>query len=1821
MSRLSRRLSGRSSAPLALVFALLVVGIAFSMEKLTDRSGSPDDTVSVSAFEPQGSTDPRSNITVTFDGDLVSADSLDRTLLSSPLQFDPPIPGIARWIETNVLRFYPDDPLAPATEYRARLVPMRTYSNGKRIVENRTFTFETPGMQVLEVSHHEAAAEEQPDQVRVYVTLRFNYPVAAEALRQRLRLQGSSNAELGELRWEVLDVSTGQQEPSDSSATGDVVTIRTQPIPQVEGVQMYRLVVEPGLRCAGCREGLATGVERTIVVEPKRRLVVHELRGESRAGESAIRILLSAPVSLEAAREHVDIEQDLDYRVRTRYNMIELTGPFQPGAVYGVTVRAGLQALNGSALERTFSSSVRMSDIKPNITWESRGVFMPRDSSRLLEVRSTNVDTLAVEVEQVFPNNLVYALAGQHLTGNRWGSRDISAVGRPFFEERFPLAHTRNTELTTTIDIGAIIGDTTQGIFKVSVRNVSQRWVTATRLVMLTDIGILARLSDDYLMVWANALTTTGPVAGAEVRLYSKNNQLLLSGTTDSRGIAIFENIGDRLEGFEPYVITVRKGDDLAYLLFEDTRIETSDFDVAGRPYVRSGYEAFVYFDRGVYRPGDTTHIASLVRGKQASVPEDFPYFLTVVDPSGRTFKSFRVQTGETGFQTADLALPEFAATGQYVVRAHIGEDYEIGRGVFQVEEFMPDRIAVEVTTAESAYRAGETMGIEVTGKFLFGPPASNHRVSGHITIEPHRFSVSGRPDYTFEHADIEFVRQEVDLADTSLGADGTFSYEHRIPTNLTPPSALKALISASVFEQGGRAVNGYREVMIHAYPRYVGLKRGFEGYAALDDSTPIRLIVVGTDGSTAGAEKVRVVCERVIYNSVLRQSNQGRYRWVSEKSYQMIESRVVAVADSGKTVSFRPPGHGRFRVTAEDLSGGHAASLTFYVSGRGYAPWSLAEPDRVEIGLDKAEYNPGDQATLQVRAPFGGKLLVTIERLGVLEFMTVEMEGNTAELVLPVKADYFPNVYVTATVIKAAARIEPGSPARAFGIAPLRLSREPKRIPISLSAPEVMRPRQALTVEMDLGVQGETEVTLAAVDAGILQLTGFATPDPLQFFHGQRQPGLRPYDIYSLVYPEIQQAESHLSPAGGRMFAEARKRHLNPISARRVKPVALWSGPVTTDRDGRAAVTFEVPDFNGTLVLMAVAARDDRFGAARREVTVRDEIVLQESFPRFVSPNDVVHGLVSVFNNTGDSAGITVGLELSGPAELESGREITVGLANGSEGTAVFTFRAGNTPGTIGATVRAHSGAIATHTSFELPNRPAQPLTTLHGAGSVTDTTTARFMVPGEFLPGTDRFLLQTSALSAVQYRKNIHYLLTYPYGCIEQTVSRLFPLLYFNELARFVEPDIFGTGGPDYFIAEGILKLSTMMRPDGTFSFWPGGDRTHGWSSVYANHFLLEARRAGYTVDRDMYNAAVSYLEAVARDHTVENNRIPERLYAAYALAGADRLPRKIANELAKVPTGALPVYSRFHLAGALALAGDEAAAFAIIDTIDIHPADFAPETGGNFSSGVRTNAILLDVLSQIDPDNPSAAVLAKSLIEDSRAGRWYTTQENSFALMALGRFFTDRPAADFEGTMTIGDDTTHRFTEADFRLSRKGVTGEEVTIAIDGQGPCWYYWQSSGVPQSNAAREFEAGIRIHREYLDAAGNDLDLERVRPGDQVICHLSAEAVDRVLHHVVINDLLPAGFEIENPRLKTTPRLSWIPKGQGGIDYQDIRDDRLLLFTDLHPKRPMDFYYSLRAVSAGEFKIPPVAAECMYNPVIAGASSSGVLTIRPTEHK
>jgi uncharacterized protein YfaS (alpha-2-macroglobulin family) len=1789
---MSARMTGRCSVCFLLlaVVGLLVLGCGLNKSKIT-----------ITRFVPEGEVPRQTNFTITFSEDMVPPESVDVWTDCGFLKIEPPLEGTCKWITANDLRFYPEQQLQPSTEYHMSISPEVVRAKGRRLSGQTSFEFHTERIRVVKFSHDFRVDEVNPGKANLYVTLEFNYEVSSADLEQRLKLRFEKGDHIG--------FQIEQKSPSS------ILTAVSEPLALEDADRMVVLHIDQSLKPQDAALGLASDYEATFAMPARERVVVEAAYPERSGNANWITIKFSSPVAVATVKDFIRIEPEISFRLEREHRYLHIRGDFQPGQTYVVTLMPDFLALNGTKLEHEFSTAVQMQETEPYFDFVTQGIFLPRKGQLSVGIETVNIDSLELSVDQIFVNNLVYFL-NTNSVYSRWFSRGF--LGRHVARKQIDLQPEANVKQTITVDMRQYLDQEREGIYVLSLRRPESRWDSRIQWVRITDLGILAKIGQNQMRVYVNSLEDTSPQEGVTVSLLSRDNQLLLEGVTNSEGIATFDDFKQATQGFEPFVITARKGKDLSFAKLDDCRLPLSDFEVGGAPVLKEGYQAFLYTDRGVYRPGDTVHVVTVIRDSDNRIPPDFPLKLQVIGPDGSVFDEYRGWVGDAGADEFTIPTPLYALTGVYTARTLTADSVEIGRKLFNVEEFMPQRIKVDLSVPKDNYVTGEELKFEVQGTMLFGPPASGRKVEARLTISPKPFAPAGFSTFSFGDAGKTFDRVEKDLGQDQLDDQGKKTYQVQIPEDIRPPASLSGLLQASVYELGGRAVTKYAEVTIHAYPFYIGMRRSQKGYADIDKPVQIDFVVVQPDGQKSQPVDLECSFYRVNWHSILRRDNSGYYRYVSEQSLEMVNNEEVTFNGDLSSVSFVPHEYGEYRVVIADPKSGASSSLQFYASGWGYAPWAMAEPEKLMLDFDKKSYQVGEPAVVQVRSPFAGKLVLTVEREGILDQRIVEMPENTATITLPVREAYKPNVYVTGCLIRSNQSLEVHAPVRAYGAYPLMVDCSGEKLSLNLKTPDHIAPRTTLDVSVQVtGGSGQTYLTVAAVDEGVLQITDFATPDPFGYFYQKKRLSVDTYDIYSFILPQLEETEKKSSAGGGR--AEEMARHLMPVTLRRVKPVALWSGLVKVDAGGRAMVHLQVPQFQGSLRVMAVAFDNEKFGRADRNVNVSDPIVLTPTFPRFVAGKDSFDIPVNVYNGTDQPGQIKVGLSAEGPVQILLPDQQTVQVESKREKLTTFVCRAADAMGALHFTLEASGLGSSTRYDVDMALRPASPLVTEVGSGRITDDGEASFLTGEDWIPGTTRLQVSLSPFTLINFGSSLRFLLTYPHGCIEQTTSRVFPLLYFRNIARIAEPSLFKDHSADYFVQEGITKLRSMQKSNGAFSYWPGGDYVSEWGSIYATHFLAEATKAGYQVPERTVDRAAGYIRGLLREKLRRETyryQLEQQAYAAYVLALLGRPDKSSMNYLRQAEVHNMSTWAQALLAGSFALSGDVNTAMSMM-TFEIGPSQAPRQTGGNFNSSVREDAIMLEVLQEIDPEHPSIPLLVEAIADHLKKtmNQYYTTQETAFGLMALGKSLKGRQPSEYQGEIWLDSEKMASFGTADTVIKKDDGEGKQVKINIQGRGPCYYYWYFSGIKKDGRFEEYDRGLKVNRIYLDRSGYPLDYRNVKQSSIVVAKITMTALADNLDNVIVTDMLPAGLEIENPRLGSRDVISWIGDKSVTPDYMDIRDDRLSIYLNLRKGRTVQFYYLLRAVTAGRFVLPPVSAEAMYDPFQSSVANSGQIRV------
>lgn len=1845
---------------------------------------------SVKTFAPQGEVPEWTDFSMTFSEAIVDKSRVGTEVPAEALRFTPAVQGTARWVAADRIGFFLDAPLAPAAEYTVKLTSEINPSEVFQLTGQKEFKFATEPFAV-----QQTRMEFRNDGAREYAigfgTITFNYPVTTADLKAHLSIELDDGTEI------PYQIQT-------NTLTARAITFETKRIKRSNVNQEIRVKVEKGFKCTGGEIGLEKANVTLVILRGRGTLGVTYSDVRESDGTPYISVSFNAPVLSDSVESYLEVSPAVDYQVTSNYRNIKIHGDFKRRTTYTLKIRRGLTARNDAVLKQDYMTQLRIPDIRPQLRFLGAGFFLARKGHLNLGLATINVKRVNLDIEKVFANNLIYV---SRL--DRW-SQWSRNLGKPVHSEVLDIPPQLNEEVTTPLSLENYLSDEHVGIFKVVVRNADSRWNSAHQWVLITDLGISAKRAGDNLYVWVKSLATGKPVPSAQVKLISDNNQTLLTGTTNWAGFVEFTDVAEKTNNFIPFMITVANRDDLAFVQLDRHEIATADFNIAGPAYLQKGYEAFLYTNRGVYRPGETVQLAGIVRGPKQMPAESLPTRIEVLAPDGRIMRELRQQTNKSGACDLKIPIPDYALTGNYIAKMKIA-DRVVGRVQFQVEEFMPDRMKVALTTGKSTYKLGETLNVEVNATNLFGPPAVGRRVQASCQLQAVPFIVSEDTvpsgtdvtkwrSFVFGNHTKQFESQRIELGEAKTDAEGKARYQFTVPSTLKAPSLLNGVLTASVSEIGGRAVTASHRVVIHPYSHYVGLRRTTTGEVKINQPLHFDYVAVDDVMAVAAGRALKLTLYKVHWNTILRQNSAGRYEYVSEPQTTEVETYALTSAETAQTLTLTPSDYGRYRVNLEDIESTATAEMGFYVSGWRNAPVSMEHPTRLDLTLDKPVYRPGATAKLSIKAPFSGTLLLTVERDRVLSHRTIVMKENTATLSIPVRDNYKPNVYVSGTLTRSismdtVSTVDKKSllPARAFGVVPLKIDATRSRLSIEMSvkakdaagatddiplqanaAADISESGEVVVLpnsEVDImfRVQGRRswqkyDVCIAAVDEGILALTDFQTPNPHDYFYQQRGLKTRSFDLYGGILPEIADVTDNSSPGGDAAFALQRRQRLNTSSIRRVKPVSLWSGFVKTDGNGRGSVRFKIPQFSGKLRLMAVAFAGSNYGATEAYLTVREPIVLTPTFPRFLAGGDKIRVPVTLFNGTGDDGEFSVTLQAVGDVQLlsassepsainlqsslkegslattrnslaendqlkrEKSLSINKKVEAGIEAQVFFDIGVQDAIGEVNFNLSARGNGETTKMDVELPLRSVAPPVTKTGHGAVRAGKSVDFIFPSNLIPNSSEFSLTLSPFPNVAFANSLRYLVRYPYGCLEQTTSKVFPLLYFSDLARTVEPMLAAEGTVDYYITSGITKLESMLMSSNQFSYWPGGTYVNPWSSIYGSHFLVEARKAGYEVADRVYDAMLEGLKARAKfspdmesekDAKKVKTEIALATYASYVLAAAGQPDRGTMHYLKNRGAGGLSDYSYFQLAGAFALSGELETALSML------PVSVSPnfngkdtekrETGGTFNSPIRAQAIMLDVLAEVNENHPSIPTLVKNLSEAASDGnRWRTTQDNAFAFLSLGKIMQKQAERNYNGTVRINGEHFADFDANEVRLTDEAWDGARIQISIKGDGTCYYYWSAFGIQRDSYIEEYERELQVLRRYFNKDGEELTGTFVH-GDLIVAEISVKALTANLENVVVVDMLPTGFEIENPRLESRAGIPWLKAQDFKPDYLDIRDDRLIFFGTFPRQRERKFYYALRAVTQGEFTLPPIAAEAMYDPTKSTVTGSMAIKV------
>jgi len=833
-----------------------------------------------------------------------------------------------------------------------------------------------------------------------------------------------------------------------------------------------------------------------------------------------------------------------------------------------------------------------------------------------------------------------------------------------------------------------------------------------------------------------------------------------------------------------------------------------------------------------------------------------------------------------------------------------------------------------------------------------------------------------------------------------------------------------------------------------------------------------------------------------------------------------------------------------------------------------------------------------------------------------IISYQYVNVDKRTASLDLKLTAEAVPNVYVTATLIKPH-DISDIPLTVAHGFQNVKVEEKERKISVQILAEKTVRSRthQKVTIK----ASPNSMVTLAAVDNGVLQVSDFETPNPYDYFYAKRALDVNAFDIYPLLLPEL---KARLSSTGGDTEADMTRR-VNPMPAKRIKIVSYWSGIKQANSSGEAAFEFDIPQFSGELRLMAVAYQNESFGSGESKLTVADPLVLSTALPRFMSPGDSITVPVTVTNTTSKTATAHAQIKTSGAVLVAGNVQQSADIPPNSEKRLSFSVIAQPAIGTAKVSVEVSGLGEKFTDETEISVRPASSLQKITGSGSINGGSAQTLpMKTNDFIPSSVSDELIISKSPAIELAKYLDYLVRYPYGCTEQTVSAAFPQLYYGDMADMLHMNKSSSSSANANIQEAIRKIKMRQLYNGAVTLWDNEGTENWWCTIYAAHFLLEAQKAGYDVGKSLVETMLNYINNQLKNRKTiiyyynrnQNRKIvpKEVIYGLYVLSMAGR-PNVSAMNYYKSNPALLSLDCKYLLSAAYALAGDKKSYEQFLPTQFVGEESVA-QSGGSFYSDIRDESIALDVLIDVDPSNAQIPLMAKHVAEKLKQRYWYSTQELAFSFLALGKISREAAKSTATAEIKVNGKTVAAMNGADTRLTTQQLKGNNVEIITKGNGRLYYFWQSSGISASGAYKEEDSYLKVRKHFFDRYGRMITGNTFKQNDLVIVQITLEkSYNTDIDNIVITDLLPAGFEIENPRTKEIPGMDWI-KDASSPTALDVRDDRINLFVNASAYK-QTYYYAVRAVSPGIYRMGPVNADAMYNGEYHSYNGAGLVKV------
>lgn len=1844
MNRLPRLFWLASVPALALLIWLVWPASDIPEEKYLefDQKFSPY----ISAYT-HGEISRSADIRIRFADPMISEAMVGESPEQNPFQFSPSVAGTATWEDNRTLVFQPEEWLRSGKAYEAEVDLKHLITDLDQELETFPFSFVTPAQQfevALTESHSFGKGEEVFQQVSgVIRTIDIESP---ELIQEVLAANFASHK--GILKWETTEAA-------------NEFTFVIDSLPRTD--EEYTVELEwDGKALEADQEGTET------IVVPPRGIFRHMHTYAYAEPDPYVVLEFSEEVNRQDLAGLIQIDgESTELKFTIEGNRIKIYPEDVLTGNHTLVVSAGIESTNGSTTPQQLREAIVFSEIKPEVRLIGKGVIIPNTDRLPFVFESIGLKAIDVRVIKIYEKNIPQFLQTSRIAEHN----QLKRVGQPVVEKRIDLDGNEELDLNTwtrhSLDLGDLIHPDPGAIYEVaigfrksyayfscgaeeeesaekSMLELDKNWYAYSensessywdywygsyddrenpckksyynsdrivrRNVLASDLGIITKRDDQEIFTSVTNLQTTDPMVGVTLEWYDFQHQLMYISSTDRKGWSRIKTDKEHA----PFLLIAKKGDERGYLRLDDgSSLSLSRFDTQGKIYTK-GVKGFLYGERGVWRPGDPMYLTFIMQDEGDVIPEDHPVSLELIDPRGQAVSREVLTSSENGFYHFLTQTEVSAPTGNYLARVRVGGSTFEKR--IKVETVIPNRmkLALDFGTDRLSPR-NENSGV-LNARWLHGAIARNLKADVSVTLRPGTTSFPRFTDFTFTDPVNGFRSEEVMIFDGQLDDEGNANVSPDLEIESVAPGILTASFVAKVYEPGGAFSVDRFSTPYSPYPVYAGVKTPngdvARGMLLTDTDHQIDIVTVDENGN-----KISSNVEVKLYKLGWRwwwdqsQDNIGLYN--GRVSAQEIESGSVTTVNGvgSWTMNVAYPQWGRFliRVTDDD---GHSTGKIIYIDWPGWAGRAREGQEggasMLDFSSDKETYEVGDSITLNIPTGDAGRALVSIETGNeVLETYWVNAKKGTTQFRFLAKPDMAPNIYAHVTLLQPHAQTANDLPIRLYGVVPINVENAKTHLSPQLAMPASIRPETDFEVKVSEATGRPMTYTVAVVDEGLLGLTRYQTPSPWNNFYQREALTVKTWDLYDQVLGAYGgEIKSLLSIGGG-----ADQGPPPGQKAERFKPVVMYLGPFTLEAGETATHKLHMPNYIGEVRTMVVAGTPEgAYGSTETSTPVKQPLMVLGTLPRVLGPGETVRLPVTLFAMEDYVKDVTVKVKTGARILVNGSERETVTFQQTGEQMTYFELQVLGSLGVDKITITATSGRESAVFETDIEVRAPNPRVTDVMASAIDPNDSWKQAIQPIGMRGTNHGILEVSAIPPLNLGKRLEYLIQYPFGCIEQTTSSVFPLVHIPNLMEITPSQKMAI---DDKFKRAINRYKLFQVGNGGLAYWPGAGEASEWGTNYAGHFLVEVEKLGYSIPSSLMNGWKRFQKDRARDW--ENGNRASQLIQGYrlyllSLAGA---PEMGAMNRFRNASNLDPV-AKWYLAAAYHIAGRERAAKDLIGNLPLTFSAYR-ELGGTYGSDWRDRAIVLEVLSRMNE-----RAKGKELVDEISArlsdSRWLSTQTTAYCLVAMSRFVgtaDTRADLQFAYRLNGGDWVSVRQEAPIWQFDMASVSRGEVEFRNESQAVIFPRVILDGIPMRGDTSNAYNGMSMEVKYLDLNDNEIDPATLEQGSNFVVQVKVGNTGvRDYEELALTQIFPSGWEILNSRLDDRDNGGDIP------EYQDQRDDRVFTFFDLRRGQSKTFRLYLNSSYLGKFYLPTTSVEAMYdNTINARIAGEWVEVVNP----